>query len=173
MIPKAFRNVLNQLHETRPAVSKIKALARCFVWWPGIDCDIESKVCSCFVCQENRAHPSKAPFHPWEWPHRPWARLHIDHAGPFLGHTFLITVDAYSKWIKAHMVNFTSAEATLKKLTEIFTTHGVPEQMVSDNGTGFLSQEFTAFIKANGIRHTFVTPTNHPPMDWRNLQFKH
>ena len=37
VIPKAGHNVvLNQLHETH-------ALARCFVRWPGIDSDIESK----------------------------------------------------------------------------------------------------------------------------------
>ena len=117
---------------------------------------VESKVRSCSVCQENRAHPSKA-----QWPHKPWARLHIDHAGPFLGHTFLITLDAHAKWIEAHMVNSTSAEATIKKLTEIFTTHGVPEQIVSDNGTGFSSQKFAAFTKVNGIHHTFVSPY-HP-----------
>ena len=31
-----------------------------------------------------RPTPAKAPLHPWEWPTRPWARVHIDHAGPYL-----------------------------------------------------------------------------------------
>ena len=139
----------------------MKALARCFVWWPGLDADIEKRVRSCATCQENRSTPPKAPLHPWEWPHRPWARLHIDHAGPFMGHIFLILVDAYSKWMDAHIVSSTSAEATIKKLVDIFAIHGIPEQIISDNGTGFTSQEFEAFMKRHGIVHTRTSPY-HP-----------
>ena len=38
--------------------------------------------------------PPKAPLHPWSWPERPWERVHADYAGPFLGHMFLLLVDA-------------------------------------------------------------------------------
>ena len=71
---------------------------------------IENRVRSCEKCQTNRPLPPKAPLHPWEYPSRPWTRLHIDHAGPFLGHTFLIVVDAHSKWIESHIVNSTSSD---------------------------------------------------------------
>ena len=162
IVPKIGQDsILKQLHDTHPGISRMKALARSFVWWPGMDSDIQTTVRNCVKCQENRATPSKAPLHPWEWPHQPWARVHIDHAGPFLGHIFLIIVDAHSKWIDAHIVSSTSAEATIKKLTEIFAIHGVPEQLVSDNGTGFASQEFATYTKQHDIRHTFVSPY-HP-----------
>ena len=88
----------------------MKRLARCFVWWPGLDSTIENRVRSCEKCQTNRPLPLKASLHPWEYPSRPWTRLHIDHAGTFLGHTFLIVVDARSKWIESHVVNSTSSE---------------------------------------------------------------
>ena len=102
IVPKAGQGIiLNQLHETHPGITRMKALARCFVWWPGIDADIESQVQNCTICQQNRAAPPKAELHPWEWPQRPWSRLHIDHLGPYLGHTFLLIVDAHSKWIEA------------------------------------------------------------------------
>ena len=70
-------------------------------------------------------------------------------------------MDAHSKWIEAQVVSSTSAEITIKKLTDIFSTHGIPNQILSDNGTGFTSQEFEEFTKANGIRHTFTSPY-HP-----------
>ena len=109
-------------------------------------------------CQTNHPLPPKAPLHPWEYPSRPWTCLHIDHAGPFLGHTFLIVVDAHSKWIESHIVNSTSSEATIKVLRNLFATHGIPEHVVSDNGSAFTSQEFKQFMEQNGIKHTTTSP---------------
>jgi hypothetical protein len=147
VIPPPGRDiVLNQLHDSHPGISKMKALARSYVWWPGLDADIVSKVQKCHVCQISRPTPVKAPLHPWEWPTRPWARLHIDHAGPFHGKLYLVLVDAHSKWIDVQIVSSTSAEVTIAKLCNIFATHGLPEQIVSDNDSGFTSAEFKQFI---------------------------
>ena len=114
IIPPPGRSIiLNQLHETHPGITRMKRLARSFVWWPGIDQEIEERVKSCRLCEETHNIPAKAPIHPWEWPSRPWARVHIDHAGPVNGKLLLIIVDAHSKWIEAHIVSSTSASATI------------------------------------------------------------
>ena len=52
-----------------PGITRIKGLARSFVWGPGIDKDLERKV---KMCQDNGKAPAVAPLHPWEWPARPW-----------------------------------------------------------------------------------------------------
>ena len=96
----------------------------------------------------------KASLYPWEYSSRLWTYLHIDHAGPLLRQTFLIVVDTHSKWIESHRVNSTSSEATIKVLRNMFATHGIPEHVVSDNGSGFTSQEFKQFMEQNGIKHT-------------------
>ena len=80
---------------------------------------------------------------------------------PFMGRYFLIVVDAYSKWLEVFPVTSTSAEVTITKLRDLFAIHGLPEQIISDNGTGFSRAEFGRFTKANGIRHIFTAPY-HP-----------
>ena len=154
------QKVLDLLHESHPGVVRMKAIARSTVWWPGVDKDIEEKVRTCQQCQVNQKSPL-APMHPWEWPKRPWARIHIDHLGPFQGKTILVVVDAYSKWIESVIVPSTSSQATIKALRNMFATHGIPETIVSDNGSGFTSCEFGDFTRKNGIQHIKSAPY-HP-----------
>ena len=63
--------------------------------------------------------------------------------------------------MEVHIVPSTSAEATIKTLKSIFCTHGIPEQIVTDNGTGFKSGEFQDFMAQMGIQHTCTSPY-HP-----------
>ena len=95
----------------------MNALARSYVWWPKLDSDIERKVRECRVCQANRN--SSAPLHPWEYPTSPWSQIHVDHAGPVWGHTLLIVMDAYSKWIDAMPVKSLSSGKTIEKLRHV------------------------------------------------------
>ena len=159
--PPGRKLVLSQLHDTHPGICKMKSLARSYVWWPGMDTDIVTTVQHCDTCQQHRPSPQKAPLHPWEWPSRPWSRVHIDHTGPFQGKLFLVLVDAHSKWIEVHIVPSTSAASTIAKLRHIFATFGLPEQIVSDNGSGFTSVEFQQFLAANGIKQVLTSPY-HP-----------
>ena len=101
------------------------------------------------------------PSHPWEYPNRPWARVHVDHAGLFLEKQFLIQINAHSKWLVVHIVASTSSSITINKLRDIFAIQGIPEQLVSDNGSPFTSNEFCQFMENNGINHTLTSPY-HP-----------
>ena len=138
----------------------MKNLARSYVWWPQIDKDIEIIVKTCYECQQTCHSPPVAPLHPWEWPHRPWARLHIDYAGPVDG-KMLLVVDAHSKWLDVAIVTSATSSITIEKLRGMFATHGIPDIIVSDNGTVFTSEEFETFMKLNGIRHIKTAPY-HP-----------
>ena len=99
--------------------------------------------------------------HPWEWPARPWSCIHIDYAGPFLGKMFLIVVEAHSKWMEVELVPATTSAHTIQKLRAMFGTHGLPELLVSDNGTAFTSAEFQEFLSRNGVQHLTSAPY-HP-----------
>ena len=74
---------------------------------------------------------------------------------------FLILVDAHSKWIDVHPVKNANSTTTIQKLRSIFATHGLPEMIVSDNGSVFTSSEFKEFTSRNAIRHVTTAPY-HP-----------
>jgi len=139
----------------------MKSLARQHVWWPGIDAALEKKVKECNTCQATRHTPPVALLHPWEWPKQPWQRVHADYAGPFLGKMFLILVDAYSKWVDIHVVNSSTSQVTIEKMRTSFAALGLPQFLVTDNGTQFTSVEFLQFTRNNGIKHIKSSP-HHP-----------
>ena len=150
VIPKKGREaVITLLHEQHPGITCIKRLARGYVWWPEMDQELEVAVKVCDQCQQHQKSPAKAPMHPWEWPERPWARIHIDYAGPFRGKMILVMVDSHSKWMEALVINSATSNATIQKLQAVFTTHGLLEVLVSDNGMAFTSEEFSAFMRGN------------------------
>ena len=162
VVPSSLRGkIVKLLHDGHPGVVRMKMLARQYVWWPGIDKEIENNVKSCIPCQESRKAPPQAPLHPWEWPEKPWVRIHVDYPGQFMGHMFLVIVDAHSKWMEVYPTTSSSLQVTIEKLRMCFASLGLPEELVSDNGPSFVSEEFQQFMKNNGIQH-ICTSLHHP-----------
>jgi len=74
---------------------------------------------------------------------------------------FLIIVDAHSKWMEVHATTTSTSTVTIKKLHQTFAVHGLHEDIMSDNGTCFTSEEFQQFMQRNGIHHVTTAPW-HP-----------
>nr|XP_037290929.1 uncharacterized protein K02A2.6-like [Rhipicephalus microplus] len=162
VIPQKLRfRVLEALHSGHPGIIRMKALARSYVWWPGMDAAIEEWVRCCSSCQETRPELPRAPVHPWEASRNPWSRLHMDFAGPFQGQTFLIVVDSYSKWLEVIPTSSMTSQTVISALRKLFATHGLPDIIVSDNGAQFKSTEFREFLDSNLIRQVTSAPF-HP-----------
>ena len=154
--------LLHELHEGHFGISKAKSRARSCMWWPGIDADIERKVKQCEKCQQSRGSPPEAPLYPWPWPSHPWSRLHLDFAGPINNTMFLLVViDAHSKWIEVFPMSSVTSSATIQRLRVLFAQFGLPDTVVTDNGSCFGSQEFEAYLMENGVHHLTSAPY-HP-----------
>ena len=78
-----------------------------------------------------------------------------------MGHSFLVFVDAHSKWVDAIPMKSTTSIETIAVLRNIFSAHGLPAQVVTDNGPQFISEEFAEFVGQNGINHIRSSPY-HP-----------
>ena len=74
---------------------------------------------------------------------------------------FPVMVDAHSKWLELHIMQSATSLMTIEKMRSMFTTHGLPEMVMIDNGTVFTSDEFKKFMDKNGIRHVHTSPY-HP-----------
>ena len=62
VIPTPLRQrILSELLKEHPGMFRMKALARSYVWWPGIDQDIETTVKSCPDCTRVANTPATAP----------------------------------------------------------------------------------------------------------------
>ncbi|EGT42489.1 hypothetical protein CAEBREN_28442 [Caenorhabditis brenneri] len=155
------KQVLVELHMGHPGIVAMKQKARAFMFWKGIDKDIEKVVKTCPNCQENAKMPIVTPLHPWPLPVKPWSRIHVDFCGPVDGSYFLVIVDALTKYAEVKMTKNISALTTVELLEEVFTCHGYPELIVSDNGTQFVSGLFQNMCRNYGIEHK-TTATYYP-----------
>ena len=73
-------HLLDELHECRPGMCRIKIPARSFVCWPGIDQDIEDRARVCEDCVNAQSIPKSASLLYWPWVTAPWQRIHVDFA---------------------------------------------------------------------------------------------
>ncbi|XP_055701804.1 uncharacterized protein K02A2.6-like [Phlebotomus papatasi] len=158
VVPEQFRKkIITQLHDAHPGMSRMKSIARGYVFWPGIDSEIEQKVKSCTDCASAAKTPVKAELASWPLATHPWERIHLDYA-KYRGETFLLIIDAYSKWPEIFRTPSSTTTQTIQKLRETFARNGLPETIVSDNGTQFVSDEFEEFCRMNGIKHLKTNP---------------
>ena len=82
----------------------------------------------------------------------------MDLVGPADGKFILTYTDYYSSYPEAYILKEITSREVIKALTDIFARFGFPEELVSDNGKQFISEEFEAFLKLCGIRHIRVSP---------------
>ena len=54
-------------------------------------------------------------------------------------------------------MKLTTTTATITELRRLFSRYGLPEQLVSDNGPQFASDEFQTFLKSIGVKHIHLS----------------
>lgn len=143
---------------------KTVELIRRHFYWPGMLTDIRDYIRECDICKSTK-YPNQI-FKPNMGKPvdttRPFQRLYVDILGPYPrsknGHIGLfIVLDHLTKfhWLFP-LKKFTSKVIQNFLLTNIFHVYGVPEFLVSDNGSQFKANDFNAFLTKLGIKHVYT-----------------
>lgn len=157
-IPSKYRKaILEELHDGHLGICKMKALARNHVYWANIDSQIEELCRNCKECALHKGRPPTVKTHYWEYPSKVWERLHADFA--FYGkNTYLLIVDAYSKWPEVYIVPNMNASTVIGKFNSLFASYGLPMALVTDNQSTFVSSEMRSYLRQRNIKHMTISP---------------
>ena len=147
----------------------MKSLMRSYMYWPKMDQVIEDLVRHCNGCQLAAKSPLVRT-QPWPKTDMPWSRIHMDYAGPLNGYYYLVIVDSYSKWLEVFKYKHSTATNTIRALNEVFSRLGVPNTIVSDNGTMFTRSEFKVYCDSLAIE-PITTLTYNPQSNRRAKRF--
>ena len=161
VIPTSLQlEVLDALHEGHLGITKCRGRASYSVWWPLISKQIEAMVNKCMTCAKLRPEPKESLI-PMSYTGRnPWSQVGTD-LFELEGKTYIIAVDYSSRWFEFRELKTTSSGAAIRALSEIFSIHGIPDTVVSDNGPQYSSKEFQEFAKDWGFSHVTSSPL-HP-----------
>ncbi len=169
-MPAGHRQQLLQLahdHNGHLSTKKIRAVLKRIVTWPGIHKDIVEWCTRCDICQkEARARAPRAPMEEIPVMTVPFEKIAIDLVGPFqrskAGYKYLLTViDLASRYPEALPLKIASATEVAEGLLEVFARHGLPRQILSDQGsnlTGRVMTELCQKLKIDKIH----TSSYHP-----------
>ncbi len=124
-----------------------------------MDCQVENAIKSCPTClQRKTANTHVDPLCPVPTPTMTWEKLAIDVVGPLnnapQGCRFAMTlIDYYSKGPEIAFATDVTSVTVVKFLSALFSREGNPLELVTDNGSQFVSAEFEAFLADRDIKH--------------------
>jgi transposase InsO family protein len=100
---------------------------------------------------------------PVTWPFAVWG---LDIVGPLRmalgGYThLLVAVDKFSKWIEARPITKLQTEQAVSFFTDIIHRFGVPNSIITDNGSQFTGRKFLEFCDKHHI-HVDWAAIAHP-----------
>ena len=71
---------------------------------------------------------------------------------------YVITMDYYCRFVEIAQLDRATAEAIIQHCRNIFLRHGIPEEVVTDNGSLFDSNAFRDFSKEYQFHHVASSP---------------
>jgi hypothetical protein len=144
-------------------------------WWPQIQKDATEYVQTCVICQgyARLKKPEKPISIPVE---RLFERIALDFVGPLPetrnGNKYIIVAtDALSRWPFAKAVPSADAATAARFLyDDIAMSYGIPESILTDQGTHFINKLHSQLTKILEVRHLRTTPY-HPQTNGMTERF--
>ncbi len=171
----------NHITASHPGIEKTKELVLQEYWWPKMKKDIEAYIQACKMCQQTRSstQAKAVPLHPNTIPSRPWTHISINmitELPEINGYDAIIMiVDQISKEIIPIACSTElSSEGWVKILhDEVYAKHGMPQVVISDWGTVFVSKfmkDLYDLLQIKGNTSTTFHPQTDGQTEWVNQE---
>ena len=157
VIPVSMRlDVLDRIHKAHQGIVKCRERAKASVWWPGLSKQLEEVVNKCLSCIKERVNAAE-PEIPSDLPDRPWQKVAAD-LFELKGQPYLLVTDYFSRYVEVARLSRTTSPDVVVHLRSIFTRHGIPDQLFSDNGPQFSASSFAKVAEEYGFTHITTSP---------------
>ena len=174
VVPKELRRqVMSVNHESAfsghlgAKKTEVRILPNFF--WPRLRQDVIRFCRSCDVCQRTikRGSVKKVPLGSMPLIDTPFKRVAFDIVGPIAppseaGHRYILTlVDYATRYPEAVPLKKITTEAVAEALLDIYSRVGIPEEVLTDQGTQFMSecmQEVSRLLSIKGLTSTPYHP---------------
>ena len=130
------------------------SLRQTCVFWRGINKDIEKTVRECDICQKYQNSQQHETLLQHDVPEGPWQVVgtdifHVD------GQDYLLVTDYFSEMpFVRHMPGHSTSNRVITLMKQIFSEHGIPRKVVSDNGPQYSGSDFSKFATESGLSIT-------------------
>eukprot|EP00731_Ephydatia_muelleri_P007395 Em0003g1643a len=175
VLPTQCRKAVLQLAHEIPLsghLGKKKTLQRVLqrFYWPSVCRDVANWCRSCAACQktaQKRHRP--APLVPLPIIEEPFARIAMDIVGPLprsrSGNKFILVVCDYAtRYPEAVAMKSVVAEYVAEELIGIFARVGIPREILTDQGSNFMSNLLSELYRLMQIKPIRTSPY-HPETD--------
>ena len=159
IVPKSLQSdMLQRLHQGHMGRDKCLATAKQVFFWIGMSVQITDLVTRCAVCKKFQNAQQKEPLMSHVVPSLPWEKLAAD-LFQFDGKNYLLIVDYYSKFCEVSPLKESTRSAdVILAMKSQFARHGIPKELITDNGPQFSCTEFARFVSAWDFRHMTSSP---------------
>lgn len=174
VVPESLKNYVIQLYHDTPysghrGTGKTSERVREKYFWHGMQKKVQNYCAQCVSCIRHKASHNRrrAPLQVFEEVAHPFQRAGMDIVGPFPTTTegnryLLVFVDHLTKYSEVVAMPDQKAETVAKKFVElVILRHGVPQQILTDQGPNFTSRLFQDVCTLLRIRK-LQTTAYHP-----------
>ena len=117
---------------------------------------MQNFVQQCSICRQ-QTPPSKEPMISTPLPKHPWERVRTD-LFELHGKHYTVIADYYSRYPEVIRLTSTTSVSVIAAMKSVFSRHGIPDTVVSDNGPQYDSKEMKEFASLYGFNHVTTSP---------------
>ena len=161
IIPSSMRaDMIIRAHRSHLGIQYTQNTAREIMYWPRMTADLEQAVQNCSTCQEAKPTQQKEEMMSYPIPTLPWQVLASD-CFELENVNYMVIVDMFSDYIDFCKLNDMTSDSLITAMKPIFATHGVPNVLVTDNGTNYTALQFRKFATDWEFQHITTSPHHH------------